>query len=95
VPLLGAEIGLGASRPRRSGTGIAAARIDEEGARAKSLLAAQARTALRAVDLSAELGRRSERLLAVAPKLRAWHPTLLSKGFCPTTQSSLQRRSPV
>jgi hypothetical protein len=37
----------------------------------KHLLAAQARAALRAVDLSAELGRRSERLLAVAPKLRA------------------------
>ena len=73
VPLLGAEViaGLGAPRPRRSGTGIAAASIEDEGARAKSLLAAQARAALRAVDLSAELGRRSERLLAVAPKLRA------------------------
>jgi hypothetical protein len=73
VPLLGAEViaGLGASRSRRSGTGTAAASIEDEGARAKSLLAAQARAALRAVDLSAELGRRSERLLAVAPKLRA------------------------
>ena len=73
VPLLGAEViaGLGAPRPRRSGTGIAAASIEDEGVRAKSLLAAQARAALRAVDLSAELGRRSERLLAVAPKLRA------------------------
>jgi hypothetical protein len=73
VPLLGAEViaGLGAPRPRRSGTGIAAASIEDEGVRAKSLLAAQARAALRAVDLSAELGRRSERLLAVVPKLRA------------------------
>jgi hypothetical protein len=73
VPLLGAEViaGLGAPRPRRSGTGIAAASIEDEGVRAKRLLAAQARAALRAVDLSAELGRRSERLLAVTPKLRA------------------------
>ncbi|MBN9067277.1 MAG: DUF1403 family protein [Rhizobiales bacterium] len=73
VPLLGAEViaGLGVPRPRRSGTGIAAASIEDEGVRAKSLLAAQARAALRAVDLSAELGRRSERLLVVAPKLRA------------------------
>jgi hypothetical protein len=73
VPLLGAEViaGLGAGRPRRSGTSIAAASIEDEGVQAKSLLAAQARAALRAVDLSAELGRRSERLLAVAPKLRA------------------------
>jgi hypothetical protein len=37
----------------------------------KSLLAAQARSALRAIDLSAELERRAEKLLAVAPKLRA------------------------
>ena len=73
VPLLGAEViaDLGASRPRRSGTIPSAASIEDEGVRAKSLLAAQARAALRAVDLSAELGRRSERLLAVAPKLRA------------------------
>jgi hypothetical protein len=35
------------------------------------VLAAQARAALRAIDLSAELGRRAEKLLAVAPKLRA------------------------
>jgi hypothetical protein len=73
VPLLGAEVfaGFGAGRLRRSGTTLAAASIDEEGARAKGLLAAQARAALRAIDLSAELGRRSERLLIVAPKLRA------------------------
>lgn len=71
VPLLGAELdAAGPARPRRSGTGIAAS-VDAESARAKRLLAAQARAALRAVDLSAELGRRADRLLAVAPKLRA------------------------
>lgn len=72
VPLLGAEVfaGLGASRPRRSGTAIAAS-VEDEGDRAKSMLAAQTGAALRAIDLSAELGRRSERLLAIAPKLRA------------------------
>ncbi|WP_027053674.1 DUF1403 family protein [Mesorhizobium erdmanii] len=73
VPLLGTDgiAGLGASRPRRSGTGIGATNIEDEGLWAKNLLAAQARAALRAIDLSAELGRRSERLQAVAPKLRA------------------------
>ncbi|RUM95663.1 DUF1403 family protein [Pseudaminobacter arsenicus] len=73
VPLLGAEVtaGIGIRRLRRSGTGIAAASIEDEGDRAKSQLAAQTRAAFRAIDLSAELGRRSERLLAVAPKLRA------------------------
>ncbi|MEQ1955464.1 DUF1403 family protein [Mesorhizobium yinganensis] len=71
VPLLGAEVNAaGLARPRRSGTGIAAS-VDDESARAKNLLAAQARAALRAIDLSAELGRRADRLLAVAPKLRA------------------------
>jgi len=71
VPLLGVEAALGTSaRPRRSGIAIPAG-SDDERARAKSLLAAQARAALRAVDLSAELGRRSDRLLAVVPKLRA------------------------
>jgi hypothetical protein len=73
LPLLGAGVvaGIGTGRPRRPGTTIAAAGIGDEGARAKSLLAAQGRAALRAIDLSAELGRRAERLLAVAPKLRA------------------------
>ncbi|MGN6585686.1 MAG: DUF1403 family protein [Rhizobiaceae bacterium] len=72
VPLLGAEViaGPGDSRPRRSGTGIAAS-IENDGVWAKSLLVTQARAALRAIDLSSELGRRSERLLAVAPRLRA------------------------
>lgn len=35
------------------------------------IFAAYARAALRAIDLSTELGRRADRLLAVAPKLRA------------------------
>ena len=42
-----------------------AASVHPESARAKGLLAAQARAALRAIDLSAELGRRADRLLAV------------------------------
>ncbi|TYR37188.1 DUF1403 family protein [Mesorhizobium microcysteis] len=71
VPLLGGEFNAaGPARPRRAGAGNAAG-IEDESTRAKYLLAAQARAALRAVDLSSELGRRSERLLAVAPKLRA------------------------
>ena len=37
----------------------------------QALLAAQARAALHAIDLSADLRRRAERLLAIAPKLRA------------------------
>ncbi|WP_352631470.1 DUF1403 family protein [Mesorhizobium sp. M0227] len=72
MPLLGAEVAMGSSpgRSRRSITAIAAS-TEDEAERAKSLLAAQARAALRAIDLSAELGRRADRLLAVAPKLRA------------------------
>ena len=62
--------GLGASRPRRSGTAIVA-RVEDGNSQVKSLLAGQARAALRAIDLSAELERRADRLLAVAPKLRA------------------------
>lgn len=45
--------------------------IDAAPDRVKDLLAAQARAALRAIDLSAELGRRADRLLVVASKLRA------------------------
>ncbi len=44
---------------------------ETESDRKKALLAAAARAALRAIDLSAELGRRADRLIAVAPKLRA------------------------
>jgi hypothetical protein len=72
VPLLGAEATLGTgARPRRSAASSVATGIETDPERAKSLLAAQARAALRAIDLSAELGRRADRLLAVAPKLRA------------------------
>ncbi|MER9706486.1 DUF1403 family protein [Mesorhizobium sp. M0204] len=72
VPLLGADAALGTSaRPRRSAAGSVATSIETHPERAKGLLAAQARAALRAIDLHAELGRRADRLLAVTPKLRA------------------------
>ncbi|BCH12267.1 hypothetical protein MesoLj131c_65250 (plasmid) [Mesorhizobium sp. 131-3-5] len=72
VPLLGAEAALGTSvRPRRSAASSVVTEIEADPERPKSLLAAQARAALRAIDLSAELERRAERLIMVAPKLRA------------------------
>ncbi|MCA0008823.1 MULTISPECIES: DUF1403 family protein [unclassified Mesorhizobium] len=73
IPLLGAEVTLvvGTGRARRPVTAALAAGAETEADWAKSLLAAQARAALRAIDLFAELERRAERLLAVAPKLRA------------------------
>ncbi|WP_244482938.1 DUF1403 family protein [Mesorhizobium sp. Root102] len=73
IPLLGGEAALavGMGRPRRPVTAALAAGAETESDRAKTLLAAQARAALRAIDLSAELERRADRLLAVAPKLRA------------------------
>lgn len=73
IPLLGGEAALavGTGRPRRPVSATLAAGAETESDRAKSLLAAQARAALRAIDLSAELERRAGRLLAVAPKLRA------------------------
>lgn len=72
VPLLGAEAPSGMNaRPRRSATSSPVTGIESEAERAKSLLAAQARAALRAIDVSAELGRRADKLLAVSPKLRA------------------------
>lgn len=70
LPLLGAEASLGTGvRPRRSAASSVATGIETDPA--KGLLAAQARAALRAIDLSAELERRADRLLAVGPKLRA------------------------
>ncbi|MFC3721919.1 DUF1403 family protein [Neoaquamicrobium sediminum] len=72
VPLLGGE-GAGATgsgRPRRP-LGVAATSIEVVSERAKNLLAAQARAALRVVDLSADIERRADRLTAVAPSLRA------------------------
>jgi hypothetical protein len=72
VPLLGAEAALGTSaRSRRSALASVATSIETDPEGAKSLLAAQARAALRAIDLFTELERRAERLLGVAPKLRA------------------------
>ncbi|CAG0961609.1 MAG: DUF1403 family protein [Rhizobiaceae bacterium] len=72
VPLLGVDVNaMGSGRSRRPALPIATTGIEVGAEQAKSLLAAQARAALRAVDLFAELGRRADRLLAVAPKLRA------------------------
>jgi hypothetical protein len=72
VPLLGIEAALGTSaRTRRSVASSVATGMETDPARAKGLLAAQARAALRAIDLSADLGRRADKLLAVSPKLRA------------------------
>jgi len=73
IPLLGGEAAssVGKGRPRRPVTAALDAGAETESDRAKSLLAAQARAALRAIDLSAELSRRADRLLTVAPKLRA------------------------
>ncbi|WP_416361807.1 DUF1403 family protein [Mesorhizobium sp. AR02] len=72
VPLLGAEAALGTSAgSRRSAAGSVPTSIGTNSERAKDLLGAQARGALRAIDLSAEVGRRAQRLIAVAPKLRA------------------------
>ena len=69
IPMLGTEpgFGRGASRRHRGIETNGGGGEDE----IRLLLAAQARAALRAVDSSAELGRRADRLLAVAPKLRA------------------------
>lgn len=73
VPLLGTEtlLAKSATRARLSTIGAQATVVEPELDRTKNLLAAQARAALRAVELSTELGRRAEKLLAVAPKLRA------------------------
>nr|WP_245295241.1 DUF1403 family protein [Pseudaminobacter manganicus] len=72
VPLLGPEAALGTGAgQRRSAASFGATGIEIDPERAKNLLAAQARAALRAIDLFAELGRRADKLLAVAPKLRA------------------------
>lgn len=72
IPLLGGEsAGATASgRPRRP-LGVVATNIEVVPERAKTLLVAQARAALRAVDLSADIERRADRLIAVAPGLRA------------------------
>lgn len=73
VPLLGGEAAgaNGPSRPRRAATIFPPNGIEATPERAKTLLAAQARAALRALDQSADIGRRADRLIAVAPGLRA------------------------
>jgi hypothetical protein len=71
VPLMGAEATVGTGRPRRAEALGPATGHDVGVERTKTLLAAQARAALRAIDLFGDLGRRADKLLAVAPKLRA------------------------
>jgi hypothetical protein len=72
VPLLGVGVNArGSGRSRRADLPIATTGIEVGAEQAKSLLAAHARAALRAVDLSAKLGRKADRLLSVAPRLRA------------------------
>ncbi|MER9432333.1 DUF1403 family protein [Mesorhizobium sp. M0408] len=73
VPLLGAQSGSGGyTRGVRPRITSLAERDQGPGRESvQSLLVAQARAALRAVELSAELDRRAQRLIAVAPKLRA------------------------
>ena len=71
VPLLGGETAVGKRAGRGRFPADAASGSTEESDWMKMLLAAQACAALRAIDLAADLERRSERLLAVAPKLRA------------------------
>lgn len=67
VPLLGT----GPSPSRRAARPSAAGGAGEGPEWMRALLATQARAALRAIDLSADLQRRAERLLAIAPELRA------------------------
>lgn len=73
VPLIGGEAAgaNGSRRPRRGAIILPPKGIEADPERAKTLLAAQARAALRAIDLSAELERRADKLLVVAPGLRA------------------------
>src|SRR5690606_21288101 len=71
MPLLGMEAAPRPGRKRGASGVIETPGMETEADRTKRLLAAQARAALRAVDLFAELGRRAERLVAIAPKLRA------------------------
>ena len=70
VPLLGAE-DLPRRAMRRSKNPAAMTEHEAAADDGRKLLVAQARAALRAIDLSAMLAHRGQRLLAVAPKLRA------------------------
>jgi Protein of unknown function (DUF1403) len=73
LPLLGTEASAGGTTRRIRGQEAGGGNLGQEavGDRVQRLLTVHARAALRAIDLSAELGRRAERLLAIAPKLRA------------------------
>lgn len=72
VPLLGGEaLGNGSGRPRRAATVLASKSNAADPEYAKTLLAAQARAAVRAIDLFTELERHADKLLTAAPKLRA------------------------
>ena len=73
VPLTGGEAAgaNGSGRPRRGSTILPPKGIEADPERAKILLAAQARAALRVIDQSADIERRADRLIAVAPGLRA------------------------
>lgn len=67
VPLLGSET-VGAKRSGRRRLSPGTPSTPDQ---VSMFLGEQARAALRAIDLSAELGRHADRLLAVAPRLRA------------------------
>ena len=72
VPLLGTEASLAITPARARAPAMETGAVtDTAGERIQHLMTAQARAALRAIDLFAELERRAEKLLEVAPKLRA------------------------
>ncbi|MEO3999346.1 DUF1403 family protein [Mesorhizobium sp. CAU 1732] len=71
IPLLGTEAGVRAGAGRRRDPAAGMSFTERAADRTTAILAGQARAALRAIDLSSELERRAEKLLAVAPKLRA------------------------
>lgn len=74
VPLSGTQpptLGGNARRVRPGATARMERAPVADSEKVQGLLLAQARAALKAIDLSAELGRRAERLIAVAPNLRA------------------------
>ncbi len=69
VPLLGLHVSA-AGKGERKLERVSGSWIAEEG-RQSGCLAAYSRAAIQALDLSADLSRRAEKLLTVAPKLRA------------------------
>lgn len=72
LPLLGSEPSSARANLARRARGMTRRTDNQpEPEQIKKLLAAQARAALRAIDLAAELERRAEKLKAAAPRLRA------------------------